>query len=122
MLINNGVQFGAQVPQLPFGSPSFDRFCREFNLKHRLTKPAPSWTKGQVERPNRTIKEATVQRLHYQTTTELNEHLQTFILTCNHPKRLKILRRLTPNEFARKQWQKTPAMFSLIPTHHTLGL
>ena len=110
------------MPQLPFGSPSFDRFCREFNLKHRLTKSALSWTNGQVERRNRTIKEATVQRLHSQTTTELNEHLQTFILTCNQPKRLKTLRRLTPNEFARKQWQKPPAIFDLIPTHHTLGL
>ena len=122
LLIDNGVQFGPQVPQLPFGSHSFDRFCREFNLKYRLTKPAPSWTSGQVARPNRTIKEATVQRLHYQTTIALNEHLQTFILTCNHPKHLKSLRRLTPNEFAREQWQKTPAIFGLIPIHHTLGL
>ena len=41
LLIDDGFQFGPQVPQLPFGSHSFDRFCREFNLKHRLTKPAP---------------------------------------------------------------------------------
>lgn len=29
---------------------------------------------------NRTIEEATVQRFHYQTTSELNEHLQAFLL------------------------------------------
>ena len=71
---------------------------------------------------NRTLKKATIQRLHYQTTIKLNEHLQTFILTYNHPKRLKTLRGLTLNKFARKQWQETLAIFSLIPTHHTRGL
>ena len=46
---------------------------------------------------NRTIKEATVHR--YQTTTELNGHLQTFLLVYNHAKRLKRLRWFIPHEF-----------------------
>lgn len=48
---------------------------------------------------NRTLKEATVQRYHYQTTAELHEHLQTFLLAYNHAKRLKTLRGLIQHEF-----------------------
>jgi len=40
-----------------------------------------------------------VQRYHYQSTAELNEHLQAFLLACNHAKYLKILRGLTPHKF-----------------------
>ena len=38
----------------------FDRICREHDIEHRLTKPNHPWTNGQVERMNRTLKEATV--------------------------------------------------------------
>ena len=71
---------------------------------------------------NRTIKEATVQRFHYQTTNELNEHLQAFLLAYNHAKRLKTLRELTPHEFVRAQWQNNPTIFTRNPTHLTLGI
>jgi transposase InsO family protein len=57
------------------GGHSFDRICREYGVEHHLTKPTHPWTNGQVERMNRTIKEATIQRFHYQTTNELSEHL-----------------------------------------------
>lgn len=43
----------------------FGRCCHEHGIEHRLTKPKPSWANGQVERMNRTIKEATVKRYHY---------------------------------------------------------
>jgi len=36
-------------------------------IDHRLTKPNHLWTSGRVEGMNRTIKEATVQRYHYDT-------------------------------------------------------
>ena len=71
---------------------------------------------------NRTIKKAPVQRYHYQTTNELNEHLQAFLLAYNHAKRLKTLRGLTPHEFVCAQWQKNPTIFTRDPTHLTLGL
>ena len=71
---------------------------------------------------NRTLKEATVQRYHYQTTAELNEHLQAFLLAYNHAKRLKTLRGLTPHGFVCTQWQKDPVIFTRDPTHRTLGL
>ena len=71
---------------------------------------------------NRTLKKATVQRYHYQTTAELNEHLQAFLLAYNHAKRLKTLRGLTPHEFVRTQWQIDPVIFTRDPTHLTLEL
>jgi transposase InsO family protein len=67
-------------------------------VEHRLTKPAHLWTNGPVERVNRTLKEATGQRYHYQTTAQLHEHPQAFLLAYNHAKRLKRLRGLTPHE------------------------
>ena len=53
---------------------------------------------------NRTIKEATVQRCHYQPTEELYEHLQAFLLAYNHAKRLKPLRGLTSYDLVCAQW------------------
>ena len=91
-------------------------------MEHRLTEPACPWTNGQVERMNRTIKEATVQRDHYQTTVELNQHLRAFLLAYNHAKRLKTLRELTLHEFVCAQWQKNPPISTRDPTHLTLGL
>ena len=37
------------------------------------------WTNGQVERMNRTIKEATVKRYHYDRHEQLKTHLSDFI-------------------------------------------
>ena len=87
-----------------------------------MTKSAHPWTNGQVERVNRTIKKAPVQRHHYQTTNELNGHLRAFLLAYNHAKRLKTLRGLTPHVFVCAQWQKNPTTFTRDPTHLTLGL
>lgn len=39
----------------------------EADIDHRLTKPKHPWTNGQVERMNRTLKEATVKRFNYET-------------------------------------------------------
>ena len=45
---------------------------------------------------SRTIKKATVQRFHDQTTQKLNEYPQAFLLAYNHAKRLKTLHGFTP--------------------------
>ena len=91
-------------------------------MAHRLTKPAHPWTNGRVERMNRTVKEATVRRCHYQPTEELHEHLQAFLLAYNHAKRLKRLRGLTSYDLVCAQWRKNPTSFTLDPTHVTMGL
>ena len=122
VLTDNGIQFTPQPHQFLPGGHSFDRICREYGVEYRLTKPAHPWTNGQVERMNRTLKEATVQRFHYQSTQKPNGHLQAFLLAYNHAKRLKTLRGLTPHEFVYAQWQKNPTIFARDPTNLTLGL
>ena len=63
-----------------------------------LTKFKHPWTNGQVERMNRTIKDATVRRFYYETHESLRAHLATFLDAYNFAKRLKSLRGLTPVE------------------------
>jgi transposase InsO family protein len=77
---------------------------------------------GQVERMNRTIKEATVKRFHYDSHEQLRAHLQLFVDAYNHARRLKTLRGLTSNEFIHQTWTKQPERFKLNPHHHNPGL
>ncbi len=74
----------------------FDRVCHEHDIEHRPTKPNHPWTNGQVERMNRTLKEATVRRYHYGSHRQLEDHLAAFLDAYNFAKRLKTLRGLTP--------------------------
>lgn len=86
-----------------------------------MTKPNHPWTNGQVERMNRTLKEATVKRYHYDSHDQLRQHLSTFLAAYNYAKRLKALRGLTPYEYICKIWTDKPDQFRLNPIHHTLG-
>src|SRR5690606_9692850 len=79
------------------------------------------WTNGQVERMNRTIKEATVKRFYYETHNELREHLANFVAAYNFAKRLKTLQGLTPYEFICKCWIKEPQRFTSNPRHQIPG-
>src|SRR3546814_10781469 len=60
---------------------------------------------GQVERMNRTIKEATVKRFHYESHEQLRTHLADFIAAYNFGRRLKTLNGLTPYEYIAKVWR-----------------
>jgi transposase-like protein len=101
VLTDNGVQF-CDMPQNRSGPTArfrlhmFDRICRDHEIEHRLTKPKHPWTNGQVERMNRTIKEATVKCFYYQTHDQLRGHLNDFVSAYNFAKRLKTLKGLTP--------------------------
>ncbi|MGE3649416.1 MAG: integrase core domain-containing protein, partial [Reyranellaceae bacterium] len=108
-------------PTARYSRHLFDRVCAEHGIDHRLTKPNHPWTNGQVERMNRTLKEATVKRYHYDTHEQLERHLQLFVDAYNHARRLKTLRGLTPYEFVCGVWTKQPARFTLNPLHHTPG-
>ena len=63
---------------------------------------------GQVERMNRTIKQATVKRRHYENHDQLRRHLADFLDAYNFGRRLKTLKGLTPYEFICKQWTIEP--------------
>ena len=99
----------------PFWAHSFDVACARNDIDHRLTKPRHPWTNGQVERMNRTIKDATVKRFHYDTHDELRSHLADFVSAYNFAKRLKTLKGLTPYEYICRAWTKEPERFTLNP-------
>ena len=83
----------------------FDVRCREQGIEHRLTKRNRPWTNGQVERMNRTIKDATVRRYYYDSHDRLRTHLADFLLDAySFAKRLKTLKGLTPYEYNCKLW------------------
>lgn len=71
---------------------------------------------------NRTIKEATVKRFHYETHDQLRQHLADFVAAYNFARRLKTLRGLTPYEFICQQWEKEPSRFMQNPHHQIPGL
>src|SRR6202000_220469 len=96
--------------------------CRENGIEHRFTKLNHPWTNGQVERMNRTIKEATVKRYHYDSHEQLKRHLDDFVHAYNFARRLKTLKGLTPHEFICKCWTSEPQRFTLNPIHHIPGL
>ncbi len=94
--VEGGIQFTNMAHHKYAFHHIFDRVCDEHEIEHRLTKIKHPWTNGQVERMNRTIKEATVKRYHYDSHAQLTAHLHDFINAYNYGRRLKTLRGLTP--------------------------
>jgi transposase InsO family protein len=127
VLTDNGIQF-ADLPRNRDGWTAryrvhrFDQICRANGIEHRLTKPNHPWTNGQVERMNRTLKEATVKRYYYETHDQLRSHLADFVTAYNFARRLKTLNGLTPYEHICQAWTKQPDRFTLDPTHQMPGL
>ena len=105
-----------------FRAHAFELACAQNDVDHRLTKPRHPWTNGQVERMNRPLKEATVQRFYYATHDQLRTHLADFVAAYNFARRLKTLKGLTPYEFLCKQWALEPERFRLNPLHQMPGL
>jgi transposase InsO family protein len=127
VLTDNGIQFTlppryAKGPSARYVTHMFDLCCEENGIEHRLTKIKHPWTNGQVERMNRTIKEATVKRYHYDSQKQLRSHLDDFINAYNFARRLKTLKGLTPYEYICKIWTSEPNRFTLDPIHKMPGL
>ena len=127
-LTDNGVQFAdlpknRDGPTARFRGRPFDRVCARHGVERRRTKPNHPWTNGQVERMNRTIKDAAVKRFHDETHDQLRAHLQAFVDTYSVARRLKTLRGLTPYEHICKAWTDEPDRFikiqSINPRDHT---
>jgi hypothetical protein len=77
---------------------------------------------GPLERMNRTIKQATVQRYHCDDHGQLKRHLADFLHAYNFGRRLKTVKGLTPYEFVCKSWASEPQRFTAIPLHQMPGL
>jgi transposase InsO family protein len=136
VLTDNGLHFttpgagGSAVPEIKraiaagelFRAHGFELVCARNDIDHRLTKPKHPWTNGQVERMNRTLKDATVRRYHYDSHDQLRDHLAAFLAAYNFAKRLKTLRGLTSYEYICKCWTENPDRFRFDPTHHKTGL
>ena len=149
VLTDNGIQFTNHERHIYAFEHIFDRVCREHQIDHRLTKFKHPWSHenqktirgvvflngGQVERipltvcrqtvagqRNRTIKDATVKRFHYDDHDQSRQHLANFISAYNFGRRLKTLKGLTPYEFICKQWTIEPERFTLNPIHQMPGL
>lgn len=127
VLTDNGIQFRyppryANGPTARYITHMFDMRCRENGIEHRFTKVNHPWTNGQVERLNRTIKDATVRRFHYDNHHQLRRNLQDFIDAYNFGRRLKTLKGLTPYEFICKRWTSEPDRFIINPLHQMPGL
>jgi transposase InsO family protein len=135
VLTDNGTHFtepkhpGSAVPAIReaiaageiFLAHAFEYACATLGIDHRLTRPKHPWTNGQVERMNRTIKEATVQRFHCDSHDELRRHLADFVAASNFARRLKTLKGLTPYEFICKTWTAEPERFILNPLQQMPG-
>ena len=82
ILTDNGIQFAEQPRNRNTAwsrQTRLDMICEASGIEHRLTKPNRPWTNGQVERMNRTIKEATVKRFHSERHRQLRTHLADVI-------------------------------------------
>jgi transposase InsO family protein len=127
VLTDNGLQF-TDLPPIRKGQIArhrlhpFEEICRANGIEHRLTKPNHPWTNGQVERMNRTLKEATVKRYYYETHNQLRSHLADFVTAYNFGRRLKTLKGISPYEYICRQWAKEPGRFTLNPIHQMPGL
>ena len=136
VLTDNGIQFttpgagGSAVPLIKeaiangerFWAHAFEYTCATNDIEHRTTKAKHPWTNGQVERMNRTIKDATVRRYHYESHDQLRQHLADFVAAYNFARRLKTLKGLTPYEFICKAWAASPERFKLNPLQKMPGL
>ena len=65
---------------------------------------------------NRTLKDATVHRYHYESHDQLRQHLADFVNAYNFARRLKTLRGLTPYEAICAARTDQPERFTLNPS------
>lgn len=84
ILTDNGIQFTNRKQDRYAMKHIFDQVCSEHGIEHRLAKVNHPWTNGQVERMNRTIKEATVKRYHYEGHAQFETHIGDFIAAYNY--------------------------------------
>jgi len=116
VLTDNGIQFRlppryADGPTAQYLTHMFGLRCKQHGIEH-----------GQVERMNRTIKEATVNRYHYDDHNQLRQHLSDFVDAYNFSRRLKTLKGLTPYELICKCWTSEAKRFTINPLQQMPGL
>ena len=122
ILTDKGSQLTNHEPHKNAFTPIFERVCNENSIAHRKTKSKHPWTNGQVERMNRTLKEATLNHFYYASHDELNQPLHSYLIAYHFAKRLNAIKGKTPWQFILNQWTIHPEYFILNPNHFLLGL
>jgi transposase InsO family protein len=139
LLTDNGIRFAEQPRNrntILARQSRFDMICEANGIEHGLIKPNHPWseedqltvrgtvspTNGQVERMNRTIKDATTKRYHYDGHEQFRTHLELFLDAYNQARRLKTLKGFTPAQFIWTEWQSNPELFHEEPCHLMTGL
>jgi transposase InsO family protein len=105
----NGIEYRLTKPNHPLSVIA----------KHRL--PGSPWTNGKVERMNRSIKDATVKRYHYENHDQLRSHISDFLDVYNDARRLKTLSGLTPCKYIGMIGVSEPDGFIPNPIHQLPG-
>ena len=122
ILTDNGLQFTHHAYKKEEKQKhAFSALCMKYGIEHRLTKPYHPWTNGQVERINRTIKEATVKKFFYKDHLTLEKHLKSFINLYNYAKPLKTLKGNTPYQEILLYLNKNKDKSSFNPNHLSAG-
>lgn len=125
ILTDNGIQFAEQPRNRNTAwsrQMRFDMIFKANDIEHRLTKPNHPWTNGQVERMNRTIKEATVKRFHYESHDQLRTHPDDFMAAYTFRSPAQDRKRPHPYEYIAKIWTSEPDRFIVDPIHQMPGL
>lgn len=127
ILTDNGVQLVYTKNTLKRGKGPgkrhpFDLLCSQYGIQHRRTQPYRPQTNGQVERCNRTLKEATLHVYPYANKEQMQSPINDFIIAYNGSKKLSAINRNTPMQECVKWWTKHPKLFRINPDHLSLGL
>ncbi len=96
-------------------------FAGKIIIEHRKTKVKHLWTNGQLERMDRTLKDATVNVFYHATHDQLKVHLNAYLMAYNFAKRLKAIKGNTPWQFILKQWIDYPQYFIINSNHYFKG-
>ena len=127
ILTDNGAQFSYNLladhlkPKDDKVHP-FDELCQALGIDHRTTQFRHPWTNGQVEITNKTIKQATTKKFHYENFEQLKHHLMVFMLYYNHQRPLKSLKFKTPWELIQQCYNENRERFREDPNHKTLTI
>jgi hypothetical protein len=109
ILTDNGIAF-ADLPNNRRGPTALLPAATRTALGASWPNPI-SWTNGQAERTNRTIKDATLKVFHYPDLDGLKAHVLAFVRTYNFAKHPKALRWKTPFEAISQSSIQTKAGF-----------
>ncbi|MCP3659142.1 MAG: IS481 family transposase [Bacteroidetes bacterium] len=107
--------------QKPTKVHEFTELCNKHGIEHRLTKVYHPWTNGQVERINRTIKEAAVKKYFYKDHKISQNHLEAFLNVYNYVKPLKTLKGNTPYQESFLYLNSIKDKCKINPIHLSLG-